>query len=139
MNYLILSSGAYSDYSPTYFAGEKEITQAELTAKSLEISDKQWSEWEALPEIEAINWKNKPIMTKYNPDQPKIYVSDNGPDSGVFIEKMSEWLKTEGYEPVPNGLPEINVYYDLPSTKKFIKPKLLTCQTTIRVGRWRGC
>jgi hypothetical protein len=106
-NYIILSSGAYSDYSPTYFFGDREITQDELQQKAYEIGDKMWAEWEALPERDGEFGRHKydPLTTKY---------AGIHPDGNEFIEKMAKWLEAEGYEPVPTGLPEINVYYDVP-------------------------
>ena len=114
--YLILSSGAYSDYSPIYFVGEKEITQDELQQKAYEIGNKMWEWFENLPEKESVSsWDGHTFMSKYDPENPNKYIS-NGPDDDEFIEKMTEWLSIQGYEPIPRGLPEINVYYDVPRT-----------------------
>lgn len=114
MNYVILSSGAYSDYDPNYYVGEKEVTQAELTAKSLEIGDEMWAWFEALPEKEGKNWKGEPVMEKYDPSDLEKYISSSGPIGEDFTKKMEEWLFSEGYTKVPDGLPEVNVYYDVP-------------------------
>jgi hypothetical protein len=92
MEYLILSVGAYSDYSPTYFVGGKKITQKELTNKAEEIGTKMWNEW---------------ILDK----KPEYSC---GPDEDEFIEKLTEWIVHEGYKPIPTNIPEVNVYYDVP-------------------------
>ena len=114
-HYVILSVGAYSDYSPQYFVGETEITQEELTKKSLEIGDEMWKVWEELPEKERRDWRGEMVMGKYDPENPKKYMG-NSPRNEDFIEKMTEWLYSIGYTEIPNGLPEINVYYDVPRT-----------------------
>lgn len=116
-NYLILSSGSYSDYEPTYFVGEKVITQEELTAKAEEIGTKMWNEWVQYPtRTQRENWSNRIIEQKYDPLEPEKYISNSGPDDDEFIKKLTEWLATQGYEQVPDNLPEINVYYDVPGS-----------------------
>lgn len=114
-HYVILSSGAYSDYSPIYFVGDKEITQEQLKNKSEEIGTQMWNEWIAIPtRRQKSYWNDTEIDKKYDPENPKRYISDSGPDEDEFMEEMKEWLKTEGFEELPLNIPEINVYYDVP-------------------------
>lgn len=108
--YVILSSGAYSDYSPVYFVGPTKVTQEELKTKSLEIGDAMWAYFESLPERNGEFGSHR-----YDPET-NDYVGIC-PDEGEFIEKMSEWLYSIGYQKLPSDIPEINVYYDVPRTE----------------------
>ena len=115
-HYVILSSGAYSDYSPIYFIGERKVTQEELNQKSLDIGDFMWKKFNELPERKGEDYYGRPKMIKYNPEKPDVYIGGS-PSDDEFIEKMSTWLICEGFEMIPTtGVPEINIYYDVPKT-----------------------
>lgn len=95
-HYVILSSGAYSDYFPIYFVGTTKVSQEVLEAKSLEIGDAMWVAFEA---GEKEPWQYRP-------------------DEDSFIKRMSDWLYSLGYTKLPDKIPEINVYYDVPRSKE---------------------
>ena len=111
-HFVILSTGAYSEYSPCYYGGEEEITQEEMDFKAREIGDKLIKEYNELPErkVEKIySWQNE--TEKFNPETNKTVYP---PKDYIFNEIFSKWLIEEkGYEELVN-IPEVNVYYDLP-------------------------
>lgn len=122
--YVILSEGAYSDYSPQYFVGEREITKEELDARGAIVGDAVILEWENAP-IRAHIHRNKYCCTwqfspkileeKYNPETGEAYGSY--PTAQRWLELMSMWLVNEGYQRLPEEIPEINTSYsDFPST-----------------------
>ena len=59
-HYVILSNGEYSDYSPTYFRGEREITQNELDEQGVRIGDECMDWYENLPERTILDWRGEP-------------------------------------------------------------------------------
>jgi len=122
MNYIILSEGAYSDYSPTYYVGERLITQEEMDKKSIEIGDKLYAEFDALPTRKhepCFNGEHfsycKP-MEKYYPDTgERAYSGDLAPK---FFKQMAEWLKEQGYLEISEPTAEINISYsEIPTSK----------------------
>lgn len=89
--FVILSQGAYSDYSPEYFMGDVEITNKEFQLKGLEIGDR---------------------LTLLNPDERYENVE-------TWFKEMKQWLSSKGYAPLPSRIPEINVAYsDIPTSKE---------------------
>lgn len=111
-NFVILSVGAYSDYSPDYYVGDEQITQEKMDFKAREIGDKLIKEYNELPTREIKNrepWdyrKNE----KFNPETNKTVYE---PSQYDFIKVFEEWLLEKGYKKLEN-IPEVNVYYDLP-------------------------
>lgn len=86
MHYVIISTGEYSDYSPKYYAGHREITQVELDAKARELGDAALADTEYSYQAEA-RWQRD----------------------------MKAWLNTQGFERLPDHIPEVNIEYgDLP-------------------------
>lgn len=126
--YLILSEGAYSDYSPIYYVGDKEITYNEFLKKGKEIGDEVINEWESLPERPHICKDNyccvytalgKPKKTeKYDPNDLKRYISNSGPMSNDWFDKMEKWIFSQGFKKIPDNIPELNSSYsEFPSNK----------------------
>jgi hypothetical protein len=117
MNYVILSDGAYSDYEATHYCGEREITQEEFNKKGEEIGDiiLDWAESLPTRKAEVVYSSNKGVET-YNPeDGKKVYTSDL---SRKWKNKMIEWLSSQGYQEIPDNIPEINIYYsEIPNSK----------------------
>ena len=118
MYYVILSEGSYSDYSPTYFVGEIEITDKEFQAKGEEVGDKLIAEFESFPQrsdTSGYSW-DKNEMERYNPETDETIFSSE------FAEKwhnqMTEWLHSKGYTELPTHIPEINVSYsEIPNSQ----------------------
>jgi len=122
-HYLILSAGAYSDYSPTYFVGDREITQEEYKKKGEELGDiviEQWENAPTRPHVcngEYCCWKSdKDLYEKYNPVTGERYYSS--PNSGEWFKLVREWILAQGYEELPENIPELNSSYsEFPNTK----------------------
>jgi hypothetical protein len=121
--YLILSEGAYSDYTPTYFVGDEEITEEEFTKVGKQIGDLIIEEWENYPERKHIcnkycyHFGGVPISEKYDPENPKRYIGHN-PDSEDWFNKMKEWILQKGFEELPKNIPELNSQYsEFPNNK----------------------
>lgn len=120
--YVILSKGAYSDYSPEYFVGPREITQAEFSEKAQKTGDFVIEEFTSLPERKHEHTSDFCCKrTQYGPTEK--YWPESGrtayrPDGSRFMELMRAWIKQEGFVELPDGIPEINVEYsDFPTTK----------------------
>lgn len=115
-HYAILSTGEYSDYSPTYYVGTYELTQSEFDAQAKTFA-KECREWfESLPERkhECKNtWccmiSNKQRTEKYDPLTGQEVLSPF--DEDRWTRKMDEWLKSLGFTELPEDIPEINVSY----------------------------
>ena len=111
--FIILSEGAYSDYSPDYYMGEIEITQGELNDKAMEIGTKLEDWRKSLPLREVTDWSGNLCDEPYDPKTGEGIYSWSL-KTKWFI-KMREWLFSKGYQELPSNIPEINVYYDIPS------------------------
>lgn len=113
--FVILSQGAYSDYDPEYYYGDREITQEELNKKSIEVGDSFMKEYLGFPERESTSkWAITGDKEKYNPKTGEVVYQ---PSESEYLEIMGKWLENEmGYEKVGDS-PEINVYYDIPTSK----------------------
>lgn len=115
MNYVILSQGAYSDYSPDYYVGEQLITQEDLDKKGREVGDMILAEYEANPErphISEYSW-DREITERYNPDTGERVTTYEHGDK--WIEHMITWLNSLGFTKLPSAIPEININYgDMP-------------------------
>lgn len=113
--FVILSEGAYSDYSPRYFIGNRKITKEELYKKGEEIGDilELWKE-------------NLPFATKIGYEQYKYDIKE---DRIVFncddkwFSEMVKWLDGEGFKDLPDDIPEINIYYDMPTSKNKVEDR----------------
>ena len=115
MNYVKLSEGEYSGYSPDYYGGKVAITQEELDEQGKIVGDKIIAEYEAYPEREykpQYSWQHQ-TTEKYDPITNKsVYTYDHGEKWKLEMEK---WLTEKGYTKLPNDLPEINIHYsDIP-------------------------
>jgi len=116
--YVILSQGAYSDYSPIYFVGEIEITQEELESKGREEGDKLYEWLGSLPKRDRyVRWLERTESETYDP------VTNQAVYSFQLAEKwfkiMTEWLESRGFKQLPPPIPELNVAYsDLPTNSK---------------------
>jgi len=112
--FVVLSQGAYSDYSPDYYIGDEPITQKELDVKGAEVGDFIISEFEKLPERPfsgEYNYSNETVE-KYDPKTNKRMWQ---PGFSEWQPLMENWLKEKGYKKLPTSLPEINVSYsDIP-------------------------
>ncbi len=115
--FVILSVGAYSNYSPYYYYGDNEITKEQLDKKGEEVGDKLMEEYLSLPErkeTSGFTWKENETE-RYNPNTKETVYP---PRDMEFIEIMEKWLLEEmNYEKVDDDCPEINVYYDIPTSK----------------------
>jgi len=110
-NFVILSTGAYSEYNPRYYYGLFPITQEELDKKGKEIGDIVIKEFLELPEVEVEMGR-----VVYTVRQDKNGQKISSPDYCRWFDLMELWLLGEmDYEKVPEGIPEVNVYYDVPS------------------------
>jgi len=117
--FVILSSGAYSDYSPNYYMGEVEITDKEFDRKGIEVGDKLIEEYLLLPERPSTSkWSWEENKTeRYDEKGEVIYP----PGDAEFEKIMEKWLLEEkGYEKLPEDIPEINcAYSDIPNSKNW--------------------
>lgn len=116
-HYLILSEGAYSDYSPIYFVGDREITQSEFNQKGREIGDSVIKEWEALPTrphvCEEWCFHGAPIppkLEKYDPLNDNKFAGSY-PRGDRWMKLMEEWIVSQGFERIPENISEININY----------------------------
>ena len=112
--FVILSEGAYSDYSPDYYIGYIEITQEELSEKGKEVGRFLMEQYNLLPERKS--------TSVYEWDKDKMEKYDVNTDKTIFVPSdrdwqpiMEQWLFEKGYEKLPDNIPEINIYYDLPT------------------------
>lgn len=116
-HFVILSSGAYSSYSPIYFMSDNLLTKEELDKKGIEVGDKLFEEFDKNPERPTKStWEsNKGRLEKYSIMNGETLYPPNGDE---FIEIMEKWLVEEkGFKKIPNDLPEINVSYgELPNS-----------------------
>ncbi len=122
--YVCLSQGEYSDYDPTYYAGDREITDEEFQKKGREVGDK------------VLEWADTVPTRPHVCDEPCFHIQDPMPDepydpktgdriylSGeieVHWDKaMVEWLNSEGFVSIHDkSIPEINTSYsDIPCSK----------------------
>lgn len=124
--FVILSEGAYSEYSPEYWMGDIEITQEEFDKKGKEIGDLVIEEFNKLP-------ARKHTCDRGNREYCFHYYSyDNGyvrfdpltnkeysrPPQSRWQEKIEAWLTEKGYSKLPCDIPEINCHYDFPFSTK---------------------
>jgi len=122
-HYLILSEGAYSDYSPIYFSGSKEITQKEFDKKGEEVGDKLFAWFDTLPEREHktglyhnTHYSSCKPTEKYYPETGEMAYS--GGLAEKWFKEMEKWILSQGFERLPEEIPEINVgYSDIPNSK----------------------
>lgn len=130
MNYIILSNGAYSDYAPTYYVSEKEVTQIELDEKGRSVGDECIAMFNSLPErphdvirceTQSLSDKAFGVAYKCKHDPMDKYWPETGKEayssqlSGIWFKKMETWLKEEEFKELPSDIPEINVSYsDIP-------------------------
>lgn len=115
--YVILSTGAYSDYDPEYFVGAMEITKEDLDKQGEFIGDELLDWYDSLPEKESKGWDGIRSV-KYDPNEPEGCIW-SGDLAEKWIERMEKWLEEKGFRKLPEGIPEINVSYsEIPSTKK---------------------
>lgn len=120
-HYLILSRGAYSEYSPEYFVGDKEITQKKFDKKAREIGDLCLAEFEALPEREhkhtsqwCCSFGRHETTEKFDPQTGKKVYS---PFDDKWWKRMNEFIAEQGFTPLPDNIPEINIAYsDYPTS-----------------------
>lgn len=106
--FVILSSGAYSDYKATWYMGDKKITQEEIDKKGVELGDAIVEWYELLPEKE----NERGRKCKYDGDM------DIWPYKLEYIwrSRMEEWLKNQGYQEIQSSA-EVNIDYDLPTNR----------------------
>ncbi len=113
MNYLILSTGEYSDYHATWYAGEKRISDKEFQEVGIRFGD------------EIVDWfyglHEKTVEGKYG--QQVFRVKEDGEEinqymlTDIWEEKMVGWLKDNGYSMI-EASGEINTgYSDIPTSK----------------------
>lgn len=115
-HYAILSTGEYSDYSPTYYVGTYELTQSEFDTQA-KLFAKECRVWfELLPERKhkcKNTWccmsSRKQLTEKYDPLTGEEVFSPF--DEDRWTKKMDEWLKSLGFTELPEDIPEINVCY----------------------------
>lgn len=117
--YLILSEGAYSDYSPTYYSGNTEITQEEFDKKGKEIGDFLIDKLAKCPT--RIHDKIKCAKEYWphvcNHEETEVYWEDTGEKAHsyelapMWFKQMENWIKENGFEELPKDIPEINVSY----------------------------
>lgn len=116
IHFIILSTGAYSDYEPKYYMGYTQITQKELDEKSVEIGNAMYEKWLALPERKSTSnfeWE-KDKMERYDPETNETVYS---PFENDYILILEKWLLEEmGYEKLPDDIPEINTYDKIPNS-----------------------
>jgi len=116
--FVILSTGAYSDYSPTYYIGDEEITEKEFKDKGRELGDYLLNKYNELPEREhkkVADWDDQKIE-RYNPETGKTIMR---PSNDEWFILMDEWLTVQKeYKTLPNNIPEINCYYDFPNSNR---------------------
>ena len=105
-HFVIISSGAYSDYTPAYFMGDIEISQKEFNEKGKEFSDLMIEEFQKLP----IKLSEFGTEIRYNPENNEEYPS---PDKEKWTILMEKWLTEKGFEKLPDNIPEINIDYDV--------------------------
>ncbi len=114
--YLILSEGAYSDYSPTYYVGDKLITQEEFDVKGREVGDEVESWFATLPEKEFKDWRGELATSKYDPATDEKLNSYSL--ASIWNDKMATWIKEQGFVELPENIPEINVSYsEIPTSR----------------------
>lgn len=107
-DYIIISRGQYSSYHPYIYVGNGGITEEQLQPKAREITDELIAEYEELPEREEWNSAlEKAETVKYNPQTNDTV---NHPGFKDFHRRIKKWLKSEGYEPLPdlNEMKEIH-------------------------------
>ena len=115
-HYVILSNGEYSDYSPTYFRGEREITQNELDEQGVRIGDECMDWYENLPERTILDWRGEPERVRHDPETDENIWSHDLSDQ--WFARMKNWIIAQGYEQFPEDIPEINVSYsDIPTSQ----------------------
>ena len=116
-HFVILSTGAYSDYCPIYYIGDEEITKTELLDMGREIGDLLLNKYNELPEREhkkIYDWDDQKTE-RYNPETGKTV---RRPSKDEWFILMEEWLiACEKYKRLPENIPEINCYYDFPSSQ----------------------
>jgi hypothetical protein len=117
--YLILSDGEYSDYSPTYYVGSKEITQDELDKKGKEVGNSLYTKLAECPtrahdkvKCAKSYWRGVCDHEETEPYWPdtleKAHPYQLG---GMWFKEMEKWIKENGFEELPKDIPEINVSY----------------------------
>ena len=117
--YIILSEGEYSDYSPQYFVGSREITREELDKKGIEVGDSLFEWFDSLPKRTHVPckwkcWSGCPQEESYGEDGERVYSHEL---AEKWFEQMKVWVKERGFEPLPEQIPEINVAYsDIPNS-----------------------
>jgi hypothetical protein len=110
-NYIILSEGAYSDYSPKYYVGDAKITQDELDTKARAIGDEIVLDFQKLPIVDGIRRKADGEEYAYSSDM-----------ASKFFDCMEKWFFSLGFEKIPSNLPEINVAYsEIPTNLKHLE------------------
>lgn len=124
-HFVILSQGAYSDYSPTYYMGPNPLSKEELDELGKKIGDECIRNWRELPEREHVHsdwcFGRCPKYERYNPIEDCNVSSpfDNYGMTPSWHTRMEEELTKLGFTKLPEEIPEINVLYnDYPSNLK---------------------
>uniref|UniRef100_A0A6M3MEX6 Uncharacterized protein n=1 Tax=viral metagenome TaxID=1070528 RepID=A0A6M3MEX6_9ZZZZ len=101
MEFVILSSGAYSDYDPIYYYGGRKVEERELKEVGRRMGDELLEWFEGLP--------NNKVGESYDPDTGEIVDSHRLGEK--WFKKMEVWLIDNKYKRVPDGIPELNASY----------------------------
>lgn len=118
--FIILSSGAYSDYDTTYYMGDREMSKKELYKKGEEIGDLLLKEYNKYPKRTVKNYWGKDVEEAYNPENNEAVYE---PDNIQWAKLMEKWLKEEGFIEVSSDVPEINCYYDFPTSNNKVQDR----------------
>ena len=121
LNYIILSEGCYSDYTPTYYRGYNILDQETLDGFAKKACLDTYKKADTF--IKRPHYHNDCTLpyfcNKEDYYDDKTYVSMSIFLEKSFWEKLKKQVNDYGYEQIEPPTAEINIgYSDLPFTRK---------------------
>lgn len=109
-HFVCLSDGAYSDYTPEYWFGDREIGQEEFDEKAREFGDIANEWYFGLPTKGFYSdWREKIVLERVDENGTRVSEEDA---CALWKMAMRKWLEDEGFQKLElEDTPEINVSY----------------------------